>query len=63
MTTVGYGDMSGKTHLEQFYCCGLMIAGVFIFSVISGSLASILTSMDNENADLKEKVTFLNRLQ
>jgi hypothetical protein len=46
MTTVGYGDMSGKTMNEQLFCMGLMLFGVFFFSMISGSLASILASVD-----------------
>ena len=46
MTTVGYGDMSADTVLEQFYCVILMLVGVFVFSVVSGSLASILASFD-----------------
>ena len=52
MTTVGYGDFSGHTFYEQIYCIILMLTGVFIFSMVSGSLASILASFDQTNADL-----------
>jgi hypothetical protein len=62
MTTVGYGDMSAGTVTEQFYLVILMMAGVFVFSLVTGSLASIVASMDNENASLTEKVIFLNKL-
>ena len=63
MTTVGYGDFSGHTTFEQIYCICLMMTGVFIFSMVSGSLASILASFDQVNADLQAKVMFLKRLQ
>lgn len=63
MTTVGYGDMTITTLGEQMFCCVLMMVGVFIFSSISGSLASILGSMDTNNAEVSEKLMFLNRLQ
>jgi succinate dehydrogenase/fumarate reductase cytochrome b subunit len=52
MTTVGYGDASGHTSNEQCFCIILMITGVFIFSMVSGSLASILASFDQTNAEV-----------
>ena len=62
MTTVGYGDMPIGTSTEQLFCICLMMSGVFIFSLVSGSLASILASFDQTNADLAAKVLFLNRV-
>ena len=62
MSTVGYGDMSGKTSSEQVYCVVLMIAGIFFFSMISSSLASIISSLDTENAEFNENMVFLNKL-
>jgi len=62
MTTVGYGDMFGITTLEQIYCVVLMMAGIFFFSMINSSLASIISSLDSENAESNEKMLFLNRL-
>ena len=46
MTTVGFGDMSASTSTERIYCIILMLAGVAIFSYISGALASLLSSYD-----------------
>jgi len=63
MTTVGYGDMSGKTTYEQFFCCGLMLFGVFFFSMIGGSMASILSTLDQNSAELESKVVFLFKLK
>jgi hypothetical protein len=42
MTTVGYGDISAATIPEQIYLIVMMMIGVFIFSMIQGSLTSIL---------------------
>jgi voltage-gated potassium channel len=63
MTTVGYGDMSGNTTTEQMFCIGLMIFGVFFFSMITGSLSSILATLDQGNAELERRVMFLSQLK
>jgi len=63
MTTVGYGDMYGSTGLERVFCWFLMLTGVFIFSMVTGSLASIMQSQDNIQASLTEKLMYLQRLQ
>ena len=60
MTTVGYGDMSGNTDNEHLFCMALMIIGVVVFTYVSGSLSSILGSLDDEDAELQAEVTFLN---
>ena len=39
-----------------------MLVGVIAFSFANGSLASILTSYDTENAVLQEKLTTLDRI-
>ena len=63
MTTVGYGDMSGNTDNEHLFCMALMIIGVVVFTYVSGSLSSILGSIDDEDAELQAEVTFLNGIQ
>ena len=63
MTTVGYGDMSGGTPHEHIFCILLMLFGVFAFSMITGTLASVLSQMDSETAELTEKLMFLNKIQ
>ena len=62
MTTVGYGDVSAGTMSEQIFCICLMMFGVFAFSMITGSLASLLGSVDAETAELIEKLMFLNKI-
>ena len=37
--------------------------GVFVFSLVSGSLASMLSSLDQSKAELQEKVMFLKKLE
>ena len=63
ITTVGYGDMTINTLTERVFCVVLMIFGVFLFSTVSGSLASVLSSIDNQNADLQQSVMLLKRLR
>ena len=62
MTTVGYGDMSGDTTIERIYLIIVMMFGGFIFSMLTGSLSSILASLDQNEAALAEKMLYLNRL-
>jgi hypothetical protein len=50
ITTVGYGDVNGRTKLEQGYCIALMISGVFYFSMISSSLAAVFSFLDTDAA-------------
>ena len=38
LTTVGYGDVYGKTTLERVYCCLWMIFGVAFYSLTIGYL-------------------------
>ena len=42
ITTVGYGDISGKNTLERGMCIIIMLIGVMAFSFATGSLSSIL---------------------
>lgn len=63
ITTVGYGDISGKTALEKVFCIIIMFVGVLTFSFASGQLASILQNYDSNNAKFEEKIDLLNRIQ
>jgi hypothetical protein len=47
ITTVGYGDVSISTKTEKVFCILSMLVGVISFSFASGSLASILSTIDN----------------
>jgi hypothetical protein len=40
-----------------------MLFGVFAFSMITGTLASVLAQIDNETAELTEKLVFLNKIK
>ena len=46
MTTIGYGDITPRNNLERGMCILVMIAGVFIYSYIIGSITSMMA--DNE---------------
>jgi len=46
ITTVGYGDVSGKNPTEWVFCSLMMVIGVISFSFANGSLASILSNYD-----------------
>lgn len=63
MSTVGYGDISGGTTLERIFCIFLMLSGVISFNLISGTLGSLITNYDSNQAALQEKMLYLNNLR
>lgn len=52
ITTVGYGDIVGNNTQERIFCSIIMIIGVIAFSFVNGSLTSILSNFDQQNAAL-----------
>ena len=62
ITTVGYGDISATGTLERIFAIILMMGGVFAFSFATGTLSSILSSFDEKNAQITEKMTILTKL-
>lgn len=43
ITTVGYGDMSASTFMEQILCICIMLIGVIGFSLASGAFTNYIT--------------------
>ena len=56
VTTVGYGDIAGKTDLEMILCVAWMFIGVGFYSFTIGSLSSFLTSIDTRETVLSAKM-------
>lgn len=50
MSTVGYGDITARTGLEQFLAIVLMLFGVVFFSFVIGSISSIFNRLDSREA-------------
>ena len=61
-TTVGYGDISATCTTERILAVFLMVGGVFAFSFATGTLTSILTSLDQTNKSITEKMSVVNKL-
>ena len=61
-TTVGYGDIHATCTIERICAIFLMIGGVFAFSFATGTLTSILTSLDATNKQINEKMLVVNKL-
>ena len=61
-TTVGYGDISATNTSERILAIFLMIGGVFAFSFATGTLTSILTSLDATNKQINEKMAIVNKI-
>jgi hypothetical protein len=60
--TVGYGDITAVSLTEKLLCIILMIIGVISFSFATGSLSSIISNYDSEEASLKYKISKLNSI-
>ena len=61
-TTVGYGDIHATCTSERVLAIFLMIGGVFAFSFATGTLTSILTSLDETNKQINAKMLVVNKL-
>jgi len=46
ITTIGFGDVAPQTSVERLYVILIMIVGVTFFTVLTGALASIMTTYD-----------------
>ncbi|OZM56088.1 hypothetical protein CIB95_13345 [Lottiidibacillus patelloidae] len=57
-TTVGYGDLYPETVIGRIIATFLMIVGVGILGIITGSVASFLTRRGN-NQELPEELTYV----
>lgn len=62
ITTVGYGDITGKNTLERGISVIVMLIGVISFSFATGALSSIMQNYDQASAKLQERITILNRI-
>ncbi|CAG9326193.1 unnamed protein product [Blepharisma stoltei] len=56
VTTVGYGDISGRTELEQILSMIWMLIGIGFYSFTIGSLSSFLTAIDTKDSILASKL-------
>lgn len=52
LVTVGYGDITAKTVSEKIVAAFLMMIGVVTFSYMTGSLSSLIQSIDSNEAQL-----------
>ena len=63
ITTVGYGDYQAYNIAENLYLIVIMFAGVISFSYATGSLSSIISSIDSREASEQERIMILNGLR
>lgn len=51
-TTVGYGDIAARNPYEMCFSCVLMVFGVISYSLLIGSLSSMIQSIDTSEKAL-----------
>lgn len=56
LTTVGFGDITARTNVEIFFAIFLMICGSTFFAYTTATVSSIITSMDVQETDLRNKM-------
>jgi voltage-gated potassium channel len=61
MTTVGYGDLSPETTVGRIIASVLMLTGIGVIGLITGTVASIFTDNKDERLpkelkDVKQKI-------
>jgi len=62
MSTVGYGDISATNFSERIFCIILMFLGVVGFSFATGTLSTIISTYDCDDAHLRSKMTVLDKI-
>ena len=60
---MGYGDITPNNGLERFFCYINMSLGVVVFSFASGSLSSIMSNYDTNEAELNNKLMLVHSFQ
>lgn len=61
-STVGYGDISATNTIEKIFCILIMCFGVTAFALGTSELTNLISTYDQENAKLQEKILLLNRI-
>ena len=59
MSTVGYGDITARTDMEQILSIILMLFGVVFFSFVIGSISSIFSRIDTREAQISNKMAII----
>lgn len=62
MVTVGYGDITPVSDDERTFAIFLMVIGVVTFSFVSGTMTNIISSFDNGESFMQEKIAMLNSI-
>jgi hypothetical protein len=57
--TVGYGDISGVSNIEKFFCMSLMLLGCFMYSLLTGLISTIVDTEDTEERMLNNQLSLL----
>ena len=60
LTTVGYGDIAGRTVEEQIFSMLMMLLGVSWYAYTVGSMSTILASFDKQSKQVREKMLEVN---
>ena len=61
--TVGYGDISGVSNIERFFCMCLMLLGCFMYSLLTGLISTIVGTDDIEERMLNRQLALLKDLK
>ena len=59
LTTVGFGDIYPVTVIEKFIAMIWMIYGIGFYSFVVGNLSSVLSSLDQKQAFINEKLKLI----
>lgn len=63
VTTVGYGNISGYSWLEKIYSIIIISIGVVIYSFFIGTLSVIVSTINQKQHELDEKLEYIDHIQ
>ena len=61
MTTVGYGDVTPRTQLEQFFVIFIMLVACVVFGYTIGKFGGLMAKLTAKKTEYREKIQKLNR--
>ena len=56
MSTIGYGDVTPKTHYERMYEIFGMMLGASVYAYMVGAICSIVASMNAASAEFNQQM-------
>jgi hypothetical protein len=59
LTTVGFGDINGRTNAERIFAILWILVGISFYSIMFGNMTNLLHQLDETHRKYSEKMEVL----